>query len=183
MLVFAPNVELKRWRASRGKPSAPPRSPLPVHIGVGSGCSLEFTLTEFILRPRGLVLYGATRLGKTVWARSLGAHSYFGGLFNMDLFSEDGRYAVFDDIAGGFGFFPSYKCWMGGQFEFSVTDKYRHKRNVRWGKPAIWLCNTDPRLDWYKPGSGPDFEWMEANCDFVELSRAIFHASTDTPQS
>lgn len=97
----------------------------------------------------------------------------------MEMFSEDCKYAVFDDISGGFGFFPSYKLWLGGQFEFSVTDKYKHKRNVKWGKPTIWLCNTDPRLDWYKPGTAPDFEWMEANCDFVEITEAIFHASTE----
>lgn len=95
----------------------------------------------------------------------------------MEMFSEDCRYAVFDDISGGFGFFPSYKLWLGGQFEFSVTDKYKHKRNVKWGKPTIWLCNTDPRLDWYKPGTSPDFEWMESNCDFVEITEPIFHAN------
>jgi len=124
------------------------------------------------------VLFGETRLGKTVWARSLGAHAYFGGLFNLEDFSEQCEYAVFDDISGGLGFFPSYKQWLGGQFEFSVTDKYKHKVAVRWGKPAIWVCNTDPRHDYYRPGSGPDFEWMEANCDFVELQESIFHANT-----
>lgn len=88
------------------------------------------------------------------------------------------QYAVFDDISGGFTFFPSYKQWLGGQFEFSVTDKYRHKVHVKWGKPAIWVCNTDPRLDYYRPGSWPDFAWMEENCDFVELSESIFRANS-----
>lgn len=129
--------------------------------------------------PKGLVLFGSTRLGKTVWARSLGPHNYFGGLFNVDDFSESAEYAIFDDIAGGFSFFPGYKNWMGGQFQFTVTDKFKHKRTVRWGKPTIWLCNTDPRLDYYKPGTTPDWEWMEANCEFVEITSAIFRASTE----
>lgn len=129
--------------------------------------------------PKGLVLFGSTRLGKTVWARSLGPHNYFGGLFNVDDFSESAEYAIFDDIAGGFSFFPGYKNWMGGQFQFTVTDKFKHKRTVRWGKPTIWLCNTDPRLDFYKPGGAPDWEWMEANCEFVEITSPIFRANTE----
>lgn len=136
-------------------------------------------LTSFF-RPRGLVLYGATRLGKTVWARSLGLHAYFGGLFNLDEFNaHDCKYAIFDDISGGFGFFPSYKQWLGGQYEFTVSDKYKHKMSVRWGKPTIWLCNQDPRHDAYKPGGRPDFEWMEDNCDFVEITEPIFRANTE----
>uniref|UniRef100_A0AAU6S580 Replication associated protein n=1 Tax=Barbastella barbastellus feces associated gemykolovirus 2 TaxID=3139971 RepID=A0AAU6S580_9VIRU len=120
---------------------------------------------------------GYTRLGKTVWARSLGTHSYFGGLFNLEDLGSDVDYAVFDDIAGGFGFFPSYKQWMGGQYDFTVTDKYKHKVTLRWGKPTIWCCNTDPREDWYKPGSRPDFKWMEENCDFIEIKEPIFRAN------
>ena len=140
---------------------------------------LKCMLILSIFRPKGLVLYGATRLGKTVWARSLGSHSYFGGLFNLDLFNaNDADYAIFDDISGGFGFFPSYKQWLGGQYEFTISDKYKHKMNIRWGKPAIWLCNQDPRYDAYKPGGRPDFEWMEENCVFVEVTNPIFRAST-----
>nr|UBJ26247.1 replication-associated protein [Giant panda feces-associated gemycircularvirus] len=131
------------------------------------------------LRPKGLVLFGATRLGKTVWARSLGPHSYFGGLFNLDEYSESTDYAVFDDINGGLAYFPSYKQWLGGQFDFTVNDKYKHKRTVRFGKPSIYICNEDPREVWYKPGTRPDFAWMEENCVFVEATETIFHASTE----
>lgn len=125
------------------------------------------------------MLFGATRLGKTVWARSLGSHSYFGGLFNLDDFSEDSRYAIFDDISGGFEFFPNYKQWMGGQFEFTVTDKFKHKRTVKWGKPTIWICNTDPRMEEYPRGKRPDFGWMEDNVWFIECTDTIFRASRD----
>ena len=133
-----------------------------------------------MFRPKGLVLYGETRLGKTVWARSLGAHAYFGGLFNLDDFSESGaEYAIFDDISGGFGFFPSYKQWLGGQFQFTVTDKYKHKVTVKLGKPAVWICNRDPRIEWVKPGTNIDFAWMEDNCLFYELQETIFHANIE----
>ncbi|AXB22640.1 replication associated protein [Lepus americanus faeces associated genomovirus SHP11] len=138
-----------------------------------------FDVPGVLQEPKGLVLFGPTRIGKTVWARSLADHAYFGGLFNLDDFSADGaQYAIFDDISGGFSFFPSYKQWMGGQYQFTVTDKYKHKVTLRWGRPTIWLCNTDPREDHYKPGAMPDFAWMEENCVFYECRDTIFHAST-----
>ena len=105
----------------------------------------------------------------------MGKHAYFGGLFNLDEFDqEEADYAVFDDINGGFGFFPSYKQWLGGQFEFTATDKYRHKQMITWGKACIYICNLDPRNEWYKPGTTPDFTWMEENCTFYEVTHRVF---------
>ena len=57
---------------------------------------------------------------------------------------EDAQYAVFDDIQGGFQFFPAYKGWLGAQQTFTVTDKYRGKTTINWGRPSIWLMNDDP---------------------------------------
>ena len=39
-----------------------------------------------------------------MWARSLGSHAYFGGLFSLEEWEIDENvdYAVFDDIQGGF---------------------------------------------------------------------------------
>ena len=45
-------------------------------------------------------------MGKTVWARSLGRHAYFGGLFSMDEDIDGAEYAIFDDF-GGIKFLPS----------------------------------------------------------------------------
>jgi hypothetical protein len=112
-------------------------------------------------RAKSLILWGPTRTGKTTWARSLGKHLYFGGLFNIDDYREDCEYAVFDDMQGGLEFLHSYKFWLGCQKEFNVTDKYRHKKRVKWGKPCIYLSNQDPRAD-----RGVDVEWLEGNCDF-----------------
>ena len=41
----------------------------------------------------------------------------------------DAQYAIFDDMQGGFDFFHGYKFWLGGQKEFTVTDKYKGKNN------------------------------------------------------
>lgn len=54
---------------------------------------------------------------------------------------------------------------------------------MKWGKPTIWICNTDPRLDAYASDKRPDFDWMEGNAVFIEvkdsLIESISHASTE----
>jgi len=111
-------------------------------------------------------MWGPSRTGKTVWARSLGRHAYFCGLFSG---KEAARaptcqYAVFDDIAGGIKFFPGYKQWLGGMQQFQVKQLYRDPTLITWGKPCIWLANRDPRED---INESTDIEWLEANCIFV----------------
>lgn len=121
-------------------------------------------------RGRSLVLIGPSRMGKTVWARSLSQkHVYFGGLFSLDEFVEDVDYAVFDDLQGGLEFFHAYKFWLGHQQQFFATDKYRSKKLIHWGKPAIYCSNTDPRAD-----KGADADWLDANCLFVFIDTPLF---------
>lgn len=129
-------------------------------------------------RVKSLVLWGATRLGKTIWARSLGRHAYFGGLFSLDEPIDNAEYAIFDDLQGGLGFFHAYKFWLGAQKEFYATDKYRHKKLIKWGRPSIYLSNNDPRYD-----NNADVEWLEGNCTFVHLTEPIFHANTTVPEA
>lgn len=115
-------------------------------------------------------MYGPSRTGKTMWARSLGRHIYFGGLFNLDQVTDlTVEYAIFDDINGGLEFFHSYKSWLGHQAEFTCTDKYRGKKQITWGKPAIYLSNNDPRDD-----KGADRTWLEANCDFHYIQYPLY---------
>lgn len=125
-----------------------------------------------IERGQSLVLWGPSRLGKTLWARSLGKHAYFGGLFSLGEDTSDVEYAIFDDIQGGLEFFHGYKFWLGHQRQFWATDKYKGKQLIMWGRPSIYLANNDPRLD-----KGADTEWLEANCKFVNISEPIFHAN------
>lgn len=124
-------------------------------------------------RQQSLILWGPTRMGKTLWARSIGKHAYFGGLFSMGEPIDDAKYAVFDDIQGGLEYFPSYKFWLGCQKQFYCTDKYKGKKLVKWGRPSIYLSNTDPRLD-----RGADQQWLDGNCKFVYIGEPIFHANS-----
>jgi len=124
-------------------------------------------------RPRSLILIGETRLGKTLWARSLGKHAYFGGLFCLDESLEDVDYAVFDDMQGGLEFFHAYKFWLGAQSQFYATDKYKGKQLIHWGRPAIYCSNTTPLAD-----KGADVDWLMGNCDIVHIDSPIFRANT-----
>lgn len=88
---------------------------------------------------------------------------------------ETARYAIFDDMQGGFKFFPSYKGWLGAQATFTVSDKYRHKFTIEWGRPTIWLCNDDA---WSEDLTNCDVDWLFKNVAVVHLTTPIFRAST-----
>nr|QJB18714.1 MAG: replication-associated protein [Genomoviridae sp.] len=135
---------------------------------------VQRTLVGLSDRPRSLIIIGDTRLGKTLWARSLGKHAYFGGLFCLDESLEDVDYAVFDDMQGGLEFFHSYKFWLGAQKQFYATDKYRGKKLIDWGKPSIYISNTNPLAD-----KNADVDWLMGNCDIVHVDAPIFRANTE----
>ena len=80
-------------------------------------------------------------MGKTIWARSLGNHAYFGGLFSLDENLDGVEYAIFDDF-GGIKFLPSYKFWLGHQKQFYVTDKYKGKS---------WYTGLGPQFGYLTP--------------------------------
>lgn len=127
-------------------------------------------------RRRSLILWGPTRVGKTVWARSLGDHAYFCGLYSgaEALRAPATKYAIFDDIQGGIKFFPQFKNWLGCQAQFQIKVLYKDPVLIDWGKPTIWLSNSDPRVDL----SPDDATWIEGNCDIIYIEHAIFHANT-----
>jgi hypothetical protein len=106
-------------------------------------------------------LVGSSRTGKTAWARSLGTHAYFNTYFNLAVLNaETAKYAIFDDLADWRGF-SSYKAWLGCQWEFAVTDKYKHKQQLIWGRPCIVLANLMPLFD--------EFDWIRQNCFIVDI--------------
>ena len=96
--------------------------PLP-RLAAPGGLAMYHLTNNLVERARSLVLIGPTRVGKTVWARSLGNHAYFGGLFSIDEDLKDVEYAVFDDMLGGLEYWHSYKFWLGAQKQFYATDK------------------------------------------------------------
>lgn len=120
-----------------------------------------------LTRGMSLILWGPSRMGKTIWARSIGKHAYHGGLFSLDE-PTDVEYAVFDDMQGRLTYFHSYKFWLGHQERFYATDKYRGKRLIHWGKPSIYLANDNPIND-----KDADKEWLLANCIFINLNTKI----------
>lgn len=85
----------------------------------------------------------------------------------MDEPLEGVDYAVFDDIQGGFEFFHSYKMWLGCQKEFYITDKYKGKKLVKWGKPCIFICNEYPLT------GKVDVPWLEGNCEIHEVTESL----------
>lgn len=129
-------------------------------------------------RPKSLVLFGESRFGKTVWARSLGNHIYTIGMNSGTELAkaECVDYGIFDDMRGGIKMFPSFKEWLGSQAYVTVKQLYREPKTFCWGKPCIWLSNTDPRHDM----DPSDVSWMEINCIFVELEFPLFNARANT---
>jgi hypothetical protein len=89
--------------------------------------------------------------------------------------AQEVDYAIFDDIRGGIKFFPAFKEWLGAQAWVSVKQLYRDPKLVVWGKPSIWISNEDPR----HAMEASDISWMEANCDFIEVTNPIFRANTE----
>ncbi|AXB22602.1 replication associated protein [Lynx canadensis faeces associated genomovirus CL1 58] len=126
---------------------------------------------------KSLVMYGPSRTGKTMWARSLGAHLYCVGLLSGDecMKAEYADYAIFDDLRGGVKFFPAFKEWLGAQQYVTVKRLYHEPKLVKWGKPSIFLTNSDPRDE----ATGDDRDWLERNCDFIYVQEPIFHANTE----
>jgi hypothetical protein len=122
-------------------------------------------------RPRSLILHGASKLGKTDFARSLGKYCFFRGTFNQRTLVSTGienlDYIIWDDVSWKDNALKDdqYKNWLGGQDEFTISDKYAKKIDVTWSKPCIFLCNGDPMFGLLDK----DRNWLEANCTIVDL--------------
>lgn len=126
---------------------------------------------KLVDRPKSLILCSPTRFGKTVWARSLGKHMYFGGMFNLDDWDETAEYIVFDDFE--WDYFKRWKKnFFGAQKCFVLTDKYRKKITVNWGKPCIYLCNEEqhPRLHC----TGLEWNWIFGNVYDLTLQVPLY---------
>lgn len=77
-------------------------------------------------------------------------------------------YVIIDDI-GGIACFPKYKQWLGHHDEIEDEAKWVKRTTVKWGRPAIWLSNNDPRLE-----DKVDVDWLEANCTFVHITNRFY---------
>lgn len=84
--------------------------------------------------------------------------------------APDVDYAIFDDLRGGIKFFPAYKEWLGCQEHVTVKCMYKEPALLKWGKPSIWLANSDPRDEM----NGVECEWMDGNVTFIEINSVIY---------
>lgn len=131
---------------------------------------IRYLMQLTFCRGKSLCLYGESRTGKTLFARNLpGDHIYMQYLFNATelLAKPKVDFIIFDDFRG-LEHLPSFKCWYGHQYTFTITDKYKPKETITWGRPAICLENDDP-CDNHKLTPG-DLDWLEKNMLFVQVS-------------
>lgn len=135
--------------------------------GMEAWLNLEFPKQD---RPLSLWLCGPSRTGKTTWARSLGTHIYWSGSFILDTFNESAQYLVLDDIP--FEYVPSKKQLFGSQKEFALSDKYRRKRRLKWGKPVIYLFNPD--ADPWGSLSHSEKEWYALNVQREYITNKLY---------
>ena len=89
-------------------------------------------------------------------------------VFNLDSLNTDSDYLVLDDFSTPENL-RNYKAWFGAQHSVDVTDKYRPKRQITWGKPCIWLSNDDPTLV-----SKWDQGWISRNCVIIYLDHNLY---------
>lgn len=74
-------------------------------------------------------------------------------MINLEDWNPNASFIIFDDFE--WQFFPCKKQFIGCQKVFTLTDKYKKKKTVTWGKPAIILTNDNVfnyihnSLDWY----------------------------------
>lgn len=119
-------------------------------------------------RPISLHLYGPTRTGKTEWARSLGPHIYWNGMIDISTWDNSATYMILDDF--DWEFIPNKKGLIGCQKQIVLTDKYRKKMSVTWGKPVILIANENFIHDMKATMAS----WFESNCQIVRIANDLY---------
>ncbi len=124
-------------------------------------------------RQRSLVLLGPSKVGKTSMARSLGKHLYFQGDIHKGALQQCHRiqYAIFDDPDAN-EFVRLYKSVIGGQLDFTSTEKYHPKFTVHWdGLAAIVIMNNRAYEEFM---TRVDKEWWQANTTECNIIQSVF---------
>nr|XP_027062847.1 uncharacterized protein LOC113689246 [Coffea arabica] len=95
-------------------------------------------------RLMSIIVEDPSRLGKTIWARSLGPHNYLCGHLDLNnkVYSNDVWYNVINDINPQY--LKHYKEFIGAQGDWVSNCKYGKPVLIRGGIPAIMLCNPGP---------------------------------------
>nr|UBJ26231.1 replication-associated protein [Giant panda feces-associated gemycircularvirus] len=136
--------------------------------------------------PGGVSFINGDIDGRDEWVRQAklgserdgGSHVYIMGLVSgAELMkAPEADYAVFDDMRGGFKYWPSFKEWLGCQAYVTVKVLYREPALVKWNKPTIYVANSDPREE--VGVTDVEIEWLNQNCHFIHVEESIFRANT-----
>lgn len=126
-------------------------------------------------RPKGLVIIGPSRTGKTSLISLLGDFSYFKNIWSVDNWESLAPFTVMDDMdAGDEGkglSFCWYKPFFGAQDAITVTDKFKPKQDIVNGKPLVWINNYDYK-ETFQSKTAQDY--IEKNMDIIYINRPLF---------
>ena len=127
-------------------------------------------------RPRGLVLIGPSRIGKTKLMTTIGDFTYLCNMWRMDSWETNTAFTIMDDMDPpsdsdkGLNF-AWYKGFFGAQDTLVMTDKYRTKKQLDNGKPLIFINNHN--LD-HLFKNQDDREYVEKNMEIIYLKNSLF---------
>ncbi|ORY09939.1 hypothetical protein LY90DRAFT_518794 [Neocallimastix californiae] len=96
-------------------------------------------------RPRGLVLTGPPKIGKTSLLACLGVFSYFPNIWDMKNWEQNAEFNWFEDqdvVFETIEDFRWFKGFIGAQQVLTMTDKYCVKKTVRNNRPCVWTNNS-----------------------------------------
>lgn len=133
-------------------------------------------------RPKGLILIGGSRTGKTSLISLLGDFSYIKNVWNIDNWEYLPPFTVMDDMdavsTDGKGLpFCWFKPFFGAQDALTVTDKYRAKQDIVNGKPLIWINNYDINETFQDQKS---LDYINKNMIYVNIGdRSLFEPPRD----
>lgn len=130
-------------------------------------------------RPKGLVIIGPSRTGKTSLISLLGDFSYFKNIWSVDNWESLAAFTVMDDMdAGDEGkglSFCWYKPFFGAQDAITVTDKFKPKQDIVNGKPLVWINNYDYK-ETFQSKTAQDY--IEKNMDIIYIHQPLFEKPT-----
>jgi len=89
---------------------------------------------------------------------------------NLEVWDENASYIVIDDIK--WEYIPQKKSLFGAQREFTLTDKYKKKKRIKWGKPCIYLYN--PEDNPLSELHGTELSWYMCNAIMVTLTNKLY---------
>lgn len=126
-------------------------------------------------RPKGLIIIGDSRTGKTSLMAIIGDYSYFKNMWNSDNWEALTAYTIMDDMDAtdeGKGLsFSWYKPFFGAQDAITVTDKFKPKEDIVNGKPLIWL-NNFPIDETFQSKTAQ--KYIEQNMEMVVINRPLY---------